>query len=102
MLGLLKWFERFLTQVLMIMMAIVLLLTTVDLGWTIIKAITLPFSLILSVDELLELFGLFVLVIIGIELLLTNRLTRTDEGAPLRFAPLFAGDSPRHAKPAIL
>lgn len=82
MLGFLKWFERFLIQVLMIMMAIVLLLTTIDLGWTIIKDITQPFSLILSVDELLELFGLFMLVIIGIELLETIMKTYLTQGIP--------------------
>jgi len=82
MLGFLKWFERFLIQVLMIMMALVLLLTTIDLGWTIIKDITQPFSLILSVEELLELFGLFMLVIIGIELLETIMKTYLTQGVP--------------------
>jgi len=82
MLGFLKWFERFLIQILMIMMAIVLLLTTIDLGWTIIKDISQPFSLILSIDELLELFGLFMLVIIGIELLETIMKTYLTQGIP--------------------
>lgn len=82
MLGLLKWFERALIQVLMIMMAIVLLLATIDLGWTIIKDITQPFSLILSIDQLLELFGLFMLVIIGIELLETIMKTYLTQGVP--------------------
>lgn len=82
MLRLLKRFERFLIQVLMVMMALVLLLATVDLGWMIIKDITQPFSLILSVDQLLELFGLFMLVIIGIELLETIMKTYLTQGIP--------------------
>ncbi|MDW7772223.1 MAG: phosphate-starvation-inducible PsiE family protein [Desulfobulbaceae bacterium] len=82
MLGLLKRFERFLIQILMAMMAIVLLLATIDLGWMIIKDITQPFSLILSVDQLLELFGLFMLVIIGIELLETIMKTYLTQGIP--------------------
>lgn len=82
MLGFLKRFERFLIQVLMIMMAIVLFLATVDLGWTIFKDISQPLSLILSVDQLLELFGLFMLVIIGIELLETIMKTYLTQGVP--------------------
>ncbi len=82
MLNLLKRFERFLIQVLMVMMALVLLLTTVDLGWTIIKDISQPLYLILSVDQLLELFGLFMLVIIGIELLETIMKTYLTQGIP--------------------
>ncbi len=82
MLGLLKRFERFLIQVLMIMMALVLLLATIDLGWTIIKDISQPLYLILSVDQLLELFGLFMLVIIGIELLETIMKTYLTQGIP--------------------
>ncbi len=66
----------------MIMMALVLLLATIDLGWTIIKDISQPFSIILSVDQLLELFGLFMLVIIGIELLETIMKTYLTQGIP--------------------
>ncbi|NLD35461.1 MAG: phosphate-starvation-inducible PsiE family protein [Desulfatiglans sp.] len=82
MLDLLKRFERFLIQILMIMMAIVLLLVTIDLGWTIYKDISQPPYLILSVDQLLELFGLFMLVIIGIELLETIMKTYLTQGIP--------------------
>ncbi|QTA82906.1 Phosphate-starvation-inducible E domain-containing protein [Desulfonema limicola] len=82
MLDLLKQFEQFLIQVLMIMMAFVLLLATIDLGWMIIKDITQPFSLVLSVDQLLEIFGLFMLVIIGIELLETIMKTYLTQSIP--------------------
>ena len=82
MLRLLKRFERFLIQVLMVMMALVLLLATIDLGWLIIKDIFQPFSLVLSIDQLLELFGLFMLVIIGIELLETIMKTYLTQGIP--------------------
>lgn len=82
MLTLLKKFERFLIQILMIMMALILLLATVDLGWTIIKDLSQPLTLIISVDQLLELFGLFMLVIIGIELLETIMKTYLTQGIP--------------------
>ena len=82
MLAVLKRFERFLIQVLMIMMVIVLLLATIDLGWTIIKDVTDPFSIIIPIDELLELFGLFMIVIIGIELLETIMKTYLTQDIP--------------------
>lgn len=71
MYNLLKNFEKFITQALMVMMAIVLGLATIDLGWLIINDIVSPPTFILSVDQLLELFGMFMLVMIGIELLET-------------------------------
>jgi uncharacterized membrane protein (DUF373 family) len=67
-------------QVLMIMMAIVLGLTTLDLGWLIIKDIIQQPLFLLSVDQLLEIFGLFMLVVIGIELLETIMKTYITQG----------------------
>ena len=51
------------------MLAIVVVLATVDLGWLIIKDILTPPILLLDIAELLELFGAFLLVMIGLELL---------------------------------
>ena len=69
-------------QVLMVMMAFVLGLATLDLGWIIIQDITRPPYLLLSVDQLLEIFGLFMLVIIGIELLETIMKTYITQDQP--------------------
>ncbi|MBN2383162.1 phosphate-starvation-inducible PsiE family protein [bacterium] len=80
MLNLLKKFERLLIQILMIMMAFVLLLATIDLGWAIFKDITESPYLVIDIDQLLELFGLFMLVIIGIELLETIMKTYLAQG----------------------
>lgn len=71
MFSILKKFEKVMIQTLMVMMAFVLLLTTLDLGWLIIKDIINPPYIFLSVTQLLEIFGLFMLVVIGIELLET-------------------------------
>lgn len=50
-------------------MAGVVLLATIELAWILVKdVLTPPFSL-LEIHELLELFGLFLMVLIGIELL---------------------------------
>ncbi len=65
--NILKKYEKFMIQALMVMMAIVLGLATLDLGWLIIKDIIQPPYLLLDVNQLLEIFGLFMLVVIGIE-----------------------------------
>lgn len=66
----------------MIMMAIVLFLATLDLGWLITKDIVNPPFFLLSVAQLLEIFGLFMIVIIGIELLETIMKTYITQDQP--------------------
>lgn len=66
-----KKIERMLIMSLVVMMAFVLLLATVELVWIILKDVFTPPVLLLEIDELLEIFGLFLLVLIGIELLET-------------------------------
>lgn len=82
MYDLLKRYERFMIQVLMVMMAVVLGLVTIDLGWLILKDILEPPMFILSIDQLLDIFGLFMLVVIGIELLETIMKTYVTQGKP--------------------
>lgn len=74
-----KKFERLLILSLVFMMAVVLLLSTIELGWVIIKDIMSPPYMILEIDELLELFGIFMLVLIGVELLETIVKTYLNE-----------------------
>jgi len=69
-------------QALMVMMAVVLGLATVDLGWLIIKDIIESPMFLLSVDQLLDIFGLFMLVVIGIELLETIMKTYITQDQP--------------------
>lgn len=64
-----KKFERVVIMALVVMMALVLLLATVELGWIIAKDVLSPPLFILEINELLEIFGLFLLVLIGVELL---------------------------------
>ena len=61
------------------MLAIVVLLATIDLGWIIVKDVMTPPVLLLEVDELLELFGAFLLVMIGVELLDTVKIYITKK-----------------------
>lgn len=50
-------------------MAGVVLLATIELAWILVKDLLSPPFFLLEIHELLELFGLFLLVLIGIELL---------------------------------
>lgn len=82
MFRMLKRAEKAMIYCLMVMMAIVLGLATLDLGWLILKDIASPPYFILSVSELLDVFGLFMLVLIGIELLETIMKSYTTPEQP--------------------
>jgi uncharacterized membrane protein (DUF373 family) len=71
MLKYMKKFERIIIISLMVMMAVVVLLAVIELGWILGRDIITPPIIILNINELLEIFGLFMLVLIGIELLET-------------------------------
>ena len=69
----LKKFERLIVYSLISMMVLVVLLATVDLGRIIVQDIISPPRFLLEIDEVLEIFGYFLLVLIGVELLDTIR-----------------------------
>lgn len=71
MIAMIKKLERMLILALVAMMALVVVLATVELGWIITKDVVSPPVFLLEIEELLEIFGLFMLVLIGIELLET-------------------------------
>lgn len=71
MLRFLKNFERFIVAALIVMMVVTILLATIELGWLIIKDMITPPVLLLEIEELLDIFGLFLLVLLGIELVST-------------------------------
>lgn len=76
----LKKFKQVVISSLTVMMAVVLFLATLELGWIIVKDVVTPPVLLLEIDELLEIFGLFMLVLIGVELLETIMKTYLAEG----------------------
>ena len=82
MLKLFKQYEKLMTHILMVMLAIAIGLGTLDLGWVIFQDILKPPFLLLDSDQLLDVFGLFMLVIIGIELLETIMKTYLVKGEP--------------------
>ncbi|HOO53914.1 MAG TPA: phosphate-starvation-inducible PsiE family protein [Methanothrix sp.] len=68
---------RFQNAVLMVltwMMALVVLLATAELFYIIVSDIVTPPLVLLDIDQLLEIFGYFLLVLIGIELLETFKI----------------------------
>ena len=69
MMAYLEKFEQIVTHSLLVMMAGVVLLATIELAWLLSKDVLSPLLFLLGLDELLELFGQFLLVLIGIELM---------------------------------
>jgi len=71
-----KWlriFERIIVGSLIVMMIVVILLSTIQLGYILVLDIITPPDYLLEIDELLDIFGFFMLILIGVELLETIR-----------------------------
>jgi uncharacterized membrane protein (DUF373 family) len=70
---LIKKFERYILDALIVMLAFVILVATVELGWIIVRDMMRPPVFMLEIADLLEIFGFFLMVLIGIELLETMK-----------------------------
>ena len=73
MIHLLKKFEHYILDVLIFMLAFVILISTIELGWIIVKDLIRPPKFFLEIVDLKEIFGFFLMVLIGIELLETMK-----------------------------
>lgn len=69
----LEKFERTIILALIGMMVVVVVLSTIELGYLIVRDIFTEPIFLLEIQELLDIFGFFLLVLIGIELLETIR-----------------------------
>ena len=69
----LKLFERLIVGSLILMMIVVILLSTIELGRILVLDIITPPNYLLDINELLDVFGFFMLILIGVELLETIR-----------------------------
>ena len=77
-----KWlrsFEHVIIRALIYMMAVIILISTIELGYLLIKDIISSPMFFLEIDQLLELFGFFLLILIGIELLETIKAYLQDK-----------------------
>lgn len=64
-------FEHAIIVSLIVMMIVVVLISTIELAYLIIQDIISPPFLWLEIEELLDIFGFFLLILIGVELLET-------------------------------
>jgi uncharacterized membrane protein (DUF373 family) len=69
MIDFLKKFEHIVTAMLVVLLAVVIVLALIDLVWLLIQDVLKPPLFILEIGDLLEIFGSFLLVLIGLELL---------------------------------
>jgi len=67
----LTWFERAIIAGLILLMAITVLFSALDLVVLLVQELLAPPCFLMDVNELLDTFGLFLLVLIGLELLET-------------------------------
>ena len=65
----LKTFERVIIISLIAMMMIVVFVSTVRLGWWLVKEMISPPFLMFNIEQLFLIFGFFLMILIGIELL---------------------------------
>jgi len=79
MMRILEKFEKLINGALLVMISVIVLLTTIDLGWMIIKDIAAPPVFLIEVSQLLNLFAAFLLVLIGVELLDTVKVYLTEK-----------------------
>lgn len=80
MLESLKKIKRAFISALIILMTVVIFLSIVELAYVIVLDIISPPVLLLDIRELLEIFGLIMLVVIGIELIESVMKTYLVEG----------------------
>ena len=69
-----RWFEHAVVLALVAMIMLVIALSLIDLGWLIVEDIITPPIVLVGIDELLEIFGFLLLILIGIELLETIKV----------------------------
>lgn len=66
--------ERYIIKILILLMSLLLVLATIELVYHAVKSFVEAESLLIDLSELQELFGIFLLVLIGIELLDTIKV----------------------------
>ena len=89
---LLKKFERYIIIALLAMMSLVVFLSTVELAVIIVQRMLseVPHLLLLNISEMLEIFGFFMMVLIGLELIETIKVYLVDESIHIEIICLVA------------
>ena len=79
MAGFLKRFERLIIMALLAMMIFVVFLSTIELAIVLVQEMLKPPLLLLNIEEMLYVFGFFLMVLIGIELMETVKIYLEEE-----------------------
>lgn len=79
MIKFLELFERAIVCVLILMMMLTVFISTVELGITLVQNLLKPPRFLLNIQEMLEIFGFFLMILIGIELLETIKTYLTKK-----------------------
>ena len=74
MIKFIETFEKWIVYALIVLMSIVVVVETYELGWIIVRDLISPPFMLLEINDLLEIFGFFLLVLIGLELLESTRI----------------------------
>lgn len=69
----LNLYERWVTLAVVVMMTVAIAAATVELAVVLVKELLRPPVLLLDITEMLEVFGFFLMILIGLELLATVR-----------------------------
>ncbi len=89
---LLKKFEHYIVIGLLVMMSLVVLLSTVELGVIIVERMLSgePMLFLLNITDMLEIFGFFMMILIGIELIETIKVYLVEESIHIEVICLVA------------
>jgi uncharacterized membrane protein (DUF373 family) len=90
MLSLVKYIERFLIWGILLVMSILLILAFVDVAWEIKQKIIASPMFIIDASGLMDLFSLFLVLLIGLELLETVKAYLKDDIVHVEFIILVA------------
>ena len=71
--------ERYIAIALLVIMGVVVIAATAEVAYEVVKGLTEPPGLFLDVKELIDTFGLFLMVLIGLELMTSIHIYLTDQ-----------------------
>lgn len=74
-----KAFEKAIISTLIMMMIIVVTFSTFRLGWKLVEELIKPPFLMLNIDQLFVVFGFFLMILIGLELLESIKTYLTED-----------------------
>lgn len=90
MLKLVENFERYILFFILILMMISVTLGAAELVWILIKEINKPPFMLLDIDKMLEIFGFFMIILIGLELIYSIKMYLKNENVQVEIVLMVA------------